>query len=366
MTRSIAVVIAGLVVFLVSATALAADETWIEPRCSKLPFDKLGPFVHLSDGKILCLQGNTASVTTDVGKTWSGPRPIYDGPKPGIPGNSVAVRTRAGAIVVVFADQSTYQWSWDDATRAPADDVNLDVWSTRSLDDGKTWTDRQRILDGYCGALIDMIQTSTGRIAVPVQDLFRNPGRHEIRPYYSDDDGKTWHSDQVIDLGGHGHHDGAMEPTLAELSDGRVLMLIRTNWDYFWEAFSEDHGRCWRTIRPSRIDASSAPGHLLRLKSSRLALVWNRRYPEGKNDVARSENIQASEAAASWHRQELALAFSQDDGKTWSRPVVITRRQDGGLSYPYLFEPTAGELWVFTRFSYHVGLALKEADFAAQ
>ena len=366
MTRNSAAMIAALVVLLISATAPAAEETWIEPRCSRLPFEKLGPFVHLSDGKLLCLQGNTASVTADAGKTWSEPKPIYAGPKPGVPGNSVAVRTQAGAIVVVFADQSTYKWGWDNATRAPATDVKLDVWSIRSLDEGKTWVDRQMILDGYCGALIDMIQTRTGRIAVPVQDLFRNPGRHEIRPYYSDDDGKTWHSGQIIDLGGHGHHDGALEPTLTELRDGRVLMLIRTNWDYFWEAFSEDQGRWWRTIGPSRIDASSAPGNLLRLKSGRLALVWNRLYPEGKSEIARSKNIQAAEAAASWHRQELSLAFSEDDGKTWSKPVVIARRPRGGLSYPYLFEPAAGQLWVFTRFSHHVGLALKEVDFFAK
>ncbi len=363
MIRGIAAAITLFAVWGISAAAPAADDVWIEPRCGKLSFAKLGPFVHLADGRILCLQGNTTSVTADGGKTWSEPKPIYDGPPPGVPGNSVAVRTKAGAIVVVFADRSTFQWSWDNARQAPADDVNLDVWSIRSLDEGKTWVDRQMILDGYCGALIDMIQTRTGRIAVPVQDLFRNPGRHEIRPYYSDDDGKTWRSDQFIDLGGHGHHDGAMEPTLAELGDGRVWMLIRTNWDCFWEAFSEDQGRQWRTVRPSRIDASSAPGHLLRLASGRLALVWNRLYPEGKTEIARSKNIQAAEAAASWHRQELTLAFSDDDGATWSPPAIIARRAGGGLSYPYLFEPAAGELWVFTRFSKQLGLTLKEADF---
>jgi hypothetical protein len=105
---------------------------------------------------------------------------------------------------------------------------------------------------------------------------------------------------------------------------------------------------------------------LLRLKSGRLALAWNRLYPEGKTEIARSQNIQASEAAASWHRQELALAFSADEGTTWSQPVVIARRASGGLSYPYLFEPAAGELWVFTRFSHHLGLELKEADFAGK
>ena len=73
-----------------------------------------------------------------------------------------------------------------------------------------------------------------------------------------------------------------MEATVAELSNGRLLMLIRTNLDRFWEAYSDDGGRYWREIRPSQIDASSSPGYLIRLASGRLALVWNRLYPEGK------------------------------------------------------------------------------------
>ena len=47
-------------------------------------------------------------------------------------------------------------------------------------------------------------------------------------------------------------------------------MLIRTNYDQFWTAYSSDKGRIWRDIRPSGIEASSAPGFLLRLKSGRL------------------------------------------------------------------------------------------------
>ena len=42
---------------------------------------------------------------------------------------------------------------------------------------------------------------------------------------------------------------------------------------------------------------------------------------------------------------------------------AIARRAGGGLSYPYLFEPTPGQLWVFTRFSHRLGLTLNEADF---
>lgn len=180
----------------------------------------------------------------------------------------------------------------------------------------------------------------------------------------SKDDGKTWKRGNVIDLGGHGDHDGAMEATLAELSDGRLLMLLRTNLDYFWEAFSDAQGLYWRVLRPSQIDASSAPGYLIRLASGRLALVWNRLYPEGKTSGLRSGGGSLSEPKARWHRDELALAFSRDDGKTWSKPAVIVRQPRGGLSYPYVLERRPGELWVITRFSTNVCVSLREADFA--
>ena len=117
-------------------------------------------------------------------------------------------------------------------------------------------------------------------------------------------------------------------------------------------------------IHPSQIDASSAPGYLLRLASGRLALVWNCLCPEGKTKVARRGGSgQLSDVQASWQRDELSLAFSEDDGKTWTKPVVIARRTGGGLSYPYMFERRAGELWAITRFSFRVWLSLREKDF---
>ncbi len=92
-------------------------------------------------------------------------------------------------------------------------------------------------------------------------------------------------------------------------------MLLRTNWDRFWEAYSTDEGRSWRTVRPSDIEASTAPGCLLRLASGRIMLLYNQLYPRGKNTYFRSAG-QASETPASRHRQKLSVTFSEDDGQT--------------------------------------------------
>jgi sialidase-1 len=162
-----------------------------------------------------------------------------------------------------------------------------------------------------------------------------------------------------------------VEPTVAELSDGRLMMLIRTGLDRFWSAYSEDQGRYWRVIQPTNIDASSAPAWLQRLQSGRLVLVWNRLNPEGKTLPKPVSGGQAFEFPALWHREELSIAFSNDDAKTWTTPVVIAREPGAQLAYPYVFEKAPGELWVFTHYTFnvqgksapHLAVRISEKDF---
>ena len=79
--------------------------------------------------------------------------------------------------------------------------------------------------------------------------------------------------------------------------------------------------------------------------------MWNRLYPEGLAEAdqagyPRRGGGRLSVPKASWQRDELSCAFSADDGKTWSKPVVIARLKNGNLSYPYVFERRPGELWI--------------------
>jgi Neuraminidase (sialidase) len=348
-------------------------QQWLDPRCKALPFTKVTQLVELRDGRLLTVEGTATKTSRDDGKTWSAPKRIYDGAGPGIPSDELCylmLRTNSGALVMAYLDKFSHEAPvWDAAKNEASKDGRIDVWSIRSLDEGNTWIDRQKVRDGYCGALIGMIQTSRGRIVLPVQSLFEH-NRHAIVSFGSTDGGKTWQRGNVIDLGGRGDHDGALEPTVAELKNGRLLMLLRTNLDRFWEAYSDDGGRYWRELRPSQIEASSSPGWLMRLASGRLVLVWNRLYPGGKtaSDMPAgwyrgSAGSQQSEAAASWYREEFSMAFSEDDAKSWTKPVVIARQPDGQCSYPYVFERRPGELWVIGRYANPCWFSLKEADF---
>jgi len=327
-----------------------ADELWVHPRCQQLEVTSNGPFVAMPDGTLLTVTGDGLRASADDGKTWSKAKPICPGLNGGEPSAYRLVRTPEGTLVLVFLDFTNYKFSWDNARGEPRDDCRLEVWSIRSTDGGQSWTDKQRLLDGYNANFFGFIQTSSGRLVVTLEHLVRDPGRWVVCSFVSDDAGKTWRRSNLIDLGGHGDHDGATEPTVAELSDGRLLMFIRTNLDRFWQAVSTDGGRYWRIIVPSQVDASSSPGQLLRLHSGRLVLVWNRLDPEGRRDPRSQPNHQ-SEVACSWHREELSIAYSDDDGGTWSKPVVIARQPGGQLSYPYVCERRPGELWVIAGFA---------------
>ncbi|NLY00170.1 MAG: exo-alpha-sialidase [Rhodopirellula sp.] len=337
----------------ISCLAAENEARWVHPLCQPLPLDGNGPLVELADGSLMTIGREGTRISKDDGKTWSEARPaaegiggLRDGQEPA---TVYLVQTKSGALVAVYLDSNTYHFSWDNSTNQPKDDCRLEVWAVRSLDGGATWVDRQRLLDGYNPNFFGFLRTSSGRLVATVPHIVRDPGRYAACSLTSDDDGKTWRRSNLIDLGGHGHHSGAMEPTVAELSNGRLLMLIRTHWGRFWEALSDDGGLAWRTIRPSPIESTSAPGYLLKLRSQRLAFVAN-----GKEG-----------------RQELLLAFSEDDGKTWTRQVAIARQKGGQLSYPYFMERRPGELWVIAGFAFQEGwknpvplrLKLSEEDF---
>ena len=324
--------------------------TWLAPGVEELPGLPMGPFVRLGDGSIITVDTASSAIeSVDEGKTWES-RPIFlDTARYAIRPERAILRTPSGAIILAFAnDKEKANWNWDKAI-SDSPGARLPTYAVRSPDDGKTWETPQKLHDDWTGAIRDMIRTRDGTIVFTSMMMQHAPGRHSVVTYSSADEGKTWRRSNVIDRGGIGHHAGVTEATIEQLRDGRIWMLMRTNWKTFWEAYSTDEGVTWTSIGPTKIDASSAPGLLKRLQSGRLILVWNRYYPEGQTDFPLSGgDNQWSEVPVSNHRLELSIMFSDDDGKTWTDPVVIARNKKGWIAYPYLFEARPGELWITT------------------
>ena len=343
----IVLAVAALLVCSSGYARAGKGDIWIHPQAETLPTDQPGPFVGLGDGSILGVRGNRAVVSNDNGETWRSRRLIQDLERFAA-GGGVLFRTRDGVIVHAFMNmkEKLLAWDYDDNSKVgPLPECQLPVYLTRSLDQGQSWEKPRKLQAGWCGYIKNMIQTRSGRLILVSQVAVPNPGHHVTMTYVSDDEGVTWEQSNVLDSlygGGAGDHSGLIEATVIELEDGRIWMLIRTYSGYFWECYSADEGLTWSEPEPSTIEASGAPGILLRLESGRILLVWNR-FAEG-----RPHNI--------GRREEISIAFSEDERQTWTEPVVVARNRtpEGGnpvahrISYPSVYEHDPGEIWITT------------------
>jgi len=321
-----------------------------------LPVEHHGPFVRLGDGAILGVGGQGIQLSRDEGRSWE-KRDLFNPTEFKPRGERALLRTREGVVVYAFLNDAERAFKWDQSRGGPQEGCRLPVYVVRSEDDGRTWSAPALIQEGWCGAVRNMIQLRNGRLILVSQDAVRDPGRHVTIIHCSDDQGRTWRAGKGIDLGaygGYGDHGGGIEGTVVEKKDGTLLLLLRTPQGCFQELNSRD-GETWTGSRASTVEASDAPAMMMRLASGRLVLVWNR---------------YADPAAKTGRRNELSIAFSTNDGLTWSVPQVIATNYptEGGadarrsvLSYPYVFEPAPGQLWI-TTMQGGLRMALTEAD----
>jgi BNR repeat protein len=315
---------------------------WLDPRFTEIDLGVDYPCwgghspVRLPDGRIMItywgpewLIGRPhgihrvfSRISADEGKTWGPEREVAHHPECKAVGPSALV-CKDGAVRVFY--MGFYNSVWKDGN-PDFDQTRSDLWTIESHDSGKTWTNKQMIFRGYTGATNGAIEMSSGHIVVPFSYDKADPGRLVSACVVSADNGKTWTVGDCVDLGGQGDHGGAMEPAVVELRDGRLWMIVRTTKGRFWQAYSTDHGLTWTDVGPTKFQSPSAPCHIIRLASGRLVMAWN-------NTMASTKG-----------RDAMSLAFSEDDGKTWTDPLVFAKAKE--VSYPGLFEPTPGVLWI--------------------
>jgi sialidase-1 len=345
----------------------ARGEIVLQEKLEALPAIVHGPWVRTGDGEIWAMDPKGAQVSRNEGRTWE-PREIFDVAQFEARAERALLRTKEGVVLYAFLNRKEQAFKWDDKKGGPQDGCRLPVYLSRSSDDGRTWAPPILLQDGWCGAVRQMIQLKTGRIVLVSQYAMANPGRHATVIHYSDDVGATWHRSETIDMGDAGNyrdpasgltgatHGGAIEGTVLEKRNGELKLLLRVPHGCFYESSSKDGVR-WSTPTPSTLEASDSPGMMTRLASGRIVLVWNQ-FRDPVKRLAR--------------REQLSIAFSENDGLTWTVPQVIainptpsgTRESAYWISYPYLFEVEPGRLWVSTMQG-RLAAALQEKDFIA-
>ena len=315
----------------------------------KIPLSpSYGSVVPLNDGRLVWVWGEGrgrpedrvhANYSDDQGQTWSDAEPLLlrgGGTMPSLFGTHLLRLPIGdlGLVQMISSGQQTFH---------------------RSRDEGKTWSEGVQINPSGTTAFAAhdvCIVLKSGRILVPVYShiaptpLSPKPKRLKrfseenfganiachLRysyVYYSDDEGRTWTRSRnetfvTLDSGSAGSH-SFEEPSVIELTDGRILMLGRTYLGQVFKSYSDDAGDTWMEPQPTGLTLVPSPTNVRRIPSTGdLLVVWNQ--------TSRWEYM------IGLYRHRLTCAISRDEGETWEHHKNLESLDDTAHVEPDLIE----------------------------
>lgn len=220
--------------------------------------------------------------------------------------NPVLFRSPDGSIILYFKVGSSID-DWE-------------TWYKVSPDNGETWTDAKELVAGDKGGRGPVrnkpVVLSNGTWLAPASN--EKSGVWNAFVDRSEDNGKTWTASSFMSLNRDSiPGEGVIQPVLWESSPGNVHMLLRSSAGVICRSDSKDYGRTWSPVYKTGLPNPNSGIDLTKLGDGRLILAYN---PDGKN----------------WGvRRPMALAVSNDNGKTWLTSVNLETGNEGDeFSYP--------------------------------
>jgi sialidase-1 len=208
----------------------------------------------------------------------------------------------------------------------------------RSKDQGRTWTETGKMWEKSTGQWLQggvpsIVRLSNGRLVLPFHfgTGTQRDQRNSIGCFVSDDQGLTWRKTRgVIELPMR----GAIEPSVAELANGRLLVSIRTQLGTPFLAESSDQAETWSNTWSVGFTAPEAGTCLRRIgKTNDLLLVFNGcEYYEPRPQHSHYGR-----------RNPLTLATSRDNGRTWQRIGDIESDPNGEFTNINCLFTTSGD-----------------------
>ena len=236
---------------------------------------------------------------------WAPPRLLAD--SPGQPdGNSVLWLDAAGGLRLWYVTMQGSGWA------------TCVVRERRSSDGGRTWGPDRLIQEQWGWMVRNEPLHWQGRILMPMYDE-RDWSAFVL---VSADGGESWEPSEAVRAAV-----GVIQPALAALDDGTVLMFLRSRGGVIYRAFSDDaSGRRWTAAEPTALPNPNSAVELIRLASGALLCVFN---------------------PTTSGRSPLRVAFSEDDGESWPAWRDL-ETGPGEFSYPTAVQSPDGMIHVLS------------------
>lgn len=295
-----------------TATDSVVHRVTIEPATAEAPRSDTASVAELADGSLMVVYhkyeaGEHAGrdhglcriwskTSSDGGLTWEEPRMLVDVTEgdmnvqaPGL------LRTKSGTLLM-------------NCLRAHKGGGSSTMCLFSSRDDGETFIELDPLWKVSNGQLLQggassLMELESGRLLLPLHGGSGNQWRQKNSAWClrSDVGGKAWQKSNAIELPKR----GAMEASVAELSDGQLLMSLRTQLGGPFLSRSDDGGATWSEPVFAGLEGGESCTCLRRIPGMNdVVLFWNHsKYEKQHHHYG--------------ERTPLTAAISSDKGKSW-------------------------------------------------
>ena len=196
-------------------------------------------------------------------------------------------------------------------------------WMMHSRDNGKTWSRREALPDGFLGPIKNKPVMVKGVMLCP-SSTEKTGWKAHIE--YTADYGKTWTKSAALS---DDKKLQAIQPSILHYKDKRLQMLCRSRNTTLNESWSADGGKTWGEMKASGLPNNNSGTDAVTLKDGSQLLVYNHVQPD------------SSWVKGKGPRTPLNVAISKD-GKVWYAAAILEDSPISQYSYPSVIQSADG------------------------
>ena len=228
-------------------------------------------------------------------------------------------------------------------------------WLCKSRDGGRTWSQKEPLPEGFLGPIKNK----------PLLVGASGPDAHPrlLCPSSTEKGGWKFHV-EILDLTTHEWHYvgpveaemaiptkepdklkpiGCIQPSFLELSDGRLMVLMRTQNGKLARSYSSDQGETWTTVELTDLpnNQSGTDAVTLHLPNSFTSFTSSTPLPP---QLLIYNDFETLMGESKGPRTPLSIAVSYDDGQTWHHLLTLEDSPISQYSYPAIIQGSDGTL----------------------